>query len=148
DAALTQLALQSPHRQIRRRRKPRQKPVPFRQQDQAPPATHRLGSAGAGCALSLTPANHARYPHLEKLRHLVTRLASRNQSHRALPKVARIGSCHACWPPTPASSLNQISRPLGIPYRFTSTRSRSSLPLPQGERGWNSADLIPCPVGA
>lgn len=43
-------------------------------------------------------------------------------------KIHRIWSRHSGWPSTPATMLNQISRFLGIPYRFRpkSSRSRNS----------------------
>ena len=52
--------------------------------------------------------------------------ASLNRQNHALAQIHRIGSDHACWPPIPASSLNQKTSALGIPYRVNPISSRSS----------------------
>jgi hypothetical protein len=48
------------------------------------------------------------------------------------PQLDRMWLPHACWPPSPASILNQISNPLGIPIRFLFLARCSSL-SPGGE---------------
>src|SRR3984893_6624314 len=50
-----------------------------------------------------------------------------------LPKVNRIRLSHPCWPPFPASILNQTSASLGIPFRFLFHARGSSQALRQVE---------------
>jgi hypothetical protein len=42
-----------------------------------------------------------------------------------LPNCTTTGSCHPCWPPCPASMLNQTHADSGIPNRFYPKPSRS-----------------------
>ena len=51
--------------------------------------------------------------------------ARSHSRHHPFAQIQGIGSRHQCWPPTPASILNQIRRPLGIPFRFRPTQSCS-----------------------
>ena len=61
------------------------------------------------------PIYYCADPNLEQARRLPPRHAPFNRRNRALTQVLRIGSCHPCWPPSPASILNHFSGPLGIP---------------------------------
>ena len=46
--------------------------------------------------------------------HLPAAQTPGHRRHYALAKIKRIGSRHPCWPPAPASILNQKSHRLGI----------------------------------
>src|SRR3954464_9485467 len=60
-------------------------------------------------------------------RRLPTRqLSSAHRTNNAFAQVVRIGSGHTCWPPAPASRLNQTSPDSGIVPRVTQASSRSS----------------------
>src|SRR4029077_19749230 len=47
------------------------------------------------------------------------------RADNTVPQIRRIGSCHRCWPPTPASILNQKIRPLGIPFGDSAKQDRA-----------------------
>jgi hypothetical protein len=54
-----------------------------------------------------------------------------NSSHHqwpqeAAPQIHQKRLTHLCWPPSPARILNQISRHMGIPYRFRPLEKRSN----------------------
>src|SRR5260370_6936338 len=49
-----------------------------------------------------------------------------NCCNHTLMKINRIRLCHPCWPPSPASMLNQIRPTRGIPNRIGLMSSRSS----------------------
>src|SRR6266851_6569195 len=55
-----------------------------------------------------------------------------NRSNNTLAKINRIRLCHPCWPPSPASMLNQIRPPKGIPNRISLMTSRSSMACSPG----------------
>jgi hypothetical protein len=124
--ALAQFRHQRPQRQIRRFRKPGQEPIAFGGQRRPSATAHRLGRGTAGGAMPLRPLHHARNANPENLRNPAAALPSRNRRYNTLPKIKRISSRHPYWPPSPASILNQKSRLLGIPLRFSPNESDSS----------------------
>ena len=85
-------------------------------------------------AIALPPLHHRRRLEPECRGHLATALTRPHRSNHALTQIKRISSCHACWPPPPACSVNYIRDPLGIPRdsirdeRALRRRSRPTLP--------------------
>jgi len=75
--------------------------------------------------LALRPLHNAGHTHHERLRHRTAGMTRFNRRNHPFAKVQRIRSRHPCWPPIPASILNQTRTPLGIPNRFSKKRSRS-----------------------
>ena len=87
---------------------------------------HPIGRNAPRRAKALTPLHHARYAHSKQHRCRPARAPASDRGHNPIPQICRIGSCHPCWPPTPASILNQKTSPRGIPFsRFRPTESCS-----------------------
>src|SRR5262252_2580863 len=91
-----------------------------------PAAAHRLGRQTARLAEPANPVDRR----LDADPKAVGRLPARqaflfNRPHYPLTKVHRIGSSHPMLASCPASILNHFSTPLGIPFRFGVTSSRS-----------------------
>src|SRR5258708_31986071 len=72
------------------------------------------------------PIDHRTDPDIEGRCRLTPRHSARlYRRNNTLPQINRIRLAHPCWPPSPASILNQIFGPLGIPIRFSLISSRS-----------------------
>ncbi len=104
-APIGQLAADLFQRQIRNRRDPRQQPGPLAFQARAAITAHRLGGKPAARMPNRNPINNRGDPHPKHRRRAASRQATLNRSNHPLPQIPRIWSCHACWPPSPASSL-------------------------------------------
>jgi helicase-like protein len=70
-------------------------------------------------------SDRARRAHPEPFRRLAAGQPPINYRNDTLPKIVRKGFGHACWPPAPACSLNQINADSGIP--FDSIRAENAL---------------------
>src|SRR5437879_12857243 len=80
-----------------------------------------------GLALAIHPVNGRADAHPKLLRRPITRHApSQNGSNYPLAEIDRIRLAHPCWPPIPASMVNQKLADLGIPNRFNLSSSRFS----------------------
>ena len=125
DPALDQLRSQCPQRHIWLLGKTRQKPLALTSKHIRPFATHRPGRSAALRAEALRPLHHARNAYPKSCRNCPARLTASNRHNHALSKIQGIWSRHRCWPPIPASILNQTNHALGIPTRFGEAQSRS-----------------------
>jgi hypothetical protein len=96
-------------------------------------------------AKPLRPLHNARYAHPKQRRRCPARATARHRCHNPISKVRRIGSRHPCWPPTPASILNQKSPTTGIPYlRFRPIESRSRCELSIPSFSAQDTSVRPC----
>src|SRR5579859_5540491 len=78
-------------------------------------AADPLGLGRSAFAPLLDKAHRARGRDPEPLRCRTARHPTLNRSDDPDPQILRQRLGHACWPPCPARSVNQNSRPLGIP---------------------------------
>ncbi len=78
--------------------------------------THPIRRRASRRPEPLRPLHHAGNAHPKQCRRRTARPAKRNRADDSFPKITRIGSRHRCWPPTPASILNQKSLSEGIPF--------------------------------
>jgi hypothetical protein len=125
-AAGSQFAAYLLQRQIRRGGDQLQQPRPLLLQTRAVIAAHRLGDKTTLVLPSIDPLDHRADRNRKTTRRTLTRQTTRNRPNNPLPQVLRIWSCHACWPPSPARSLNHNAAPKGIP-RPDSFRSDAAL---------------------
>src|SRR5512134_596678 len=88
---------------------------------------HLAGRDAAGLLITIDPVDRGADPDAEAGRRLPPRqtLLLHRRNH-PLAKIQRIRSRHPCWPPSPASMVNHISRIMGILRRFSLSSSRSS----------------------
>jgi hypothetical protein len=124
-AARAQLHNQRPQRHVRCRRQSGQQPRPLRCQRVSPTPAHRLRRSTPRRTGPLRPLHYARHADLEPSGNLPAALTIQDRPNNSFPKIQRISSYHPCWPPTPASILNQKLTALGIPYRFRPIESDS-----------------------
>jgi len=114
-AALGQLGHHRPQRQVRLLGDPRQQPLPLALQQKRSPTAHPRRCRAPRRPPALTPLHHAGNAYFKQRRRRPARPTCRYRAHNTIPQIRRIGSRHRCWPPTPASILNQKSKDLGIP---------------------------------
>ena len=98
--------------QIRLLGQPRQQPVALVLHRLAA-AAHRLGRSAAGRPRPLRPLHHARDADITAPPPRGRSRQPTTQPHALADQGNRLGP--SCWPPVPASSLNQNSTDLGIP---------------------------------
>src|SRR6202035_2670418 len=89
---------------------------PLALQPRAVITAHRFGDKPAALAPNPNPSDDRGDPHPKYRGRAPPRQATLNRPNNTLAQIPRIRSCHACWPPAPASSLNHILTPAGIPY--------------------------------
>src|SRR5882724_12093946 len=96
--------------------------------DRLGPVTPELARRNAaGLAKSPHPIDHGADPQPKLRRHSITgQPAPYHSPKRALAQIDRIWLPHSRLASAPASMLNQICDPLGIPHRFRLASSRSS----------------------
>ena len=115
-AAFGQLRHHRPQGQVRLLGDPRQQPFPFPLQQERAPAPHLRRRHTPRRPPALTPLHNAGNAHPKQRRRRPARTTRRHRTHNSISKIRRIGSRHRCWPPTPASILNQKFKPVGIPF--------------------------------
>src|SRR3954454_803535 len=89
-------------------------------------AAHLARLNAAGLLDPLHPANRRADRHSKLLGRWIAGHPALDRGYHTLAKVQRIRLPHPCWPPTPASMVNQKQADLGIPNRFNLTPSRFS----------------------
>jgi hypothetical protein len=114
-ATTHQLRHQGPQRQVRLLGKPRQNPAPLTSQYSRAMTAHPIRRRTPRRPEPLAPLHNTGNAHPKQRRRRPAGAARRDRADNTLPKINRIGSCHKCWPPTPASILKQKSPALGIP---------------------------------
>src|SRR4029077_4166597 len=76
---------------------------------------HLAGRHAPGLPEPAHPGDRGAYPDAKPRRRCMPRQTPGNRTNHPFTKIDRIRLCHPCWPPPPASMLNQISRKMGIP---------------------------------
>src|SRR5690242_11771654 len=133
-AAAGELATKLLKRQVCSLANPLQQPLPFLLQARAVVAAHRPVLQTTFRPPRIHPLNHRADRHLVPLCRLVARQTALNRPNNPFPQVLRIWSSHAMLAPSPASSLNHILRPGGIPF-IDSSCSDTALTAPRRSVG-------------
>ena len=107
--ARSQFVLQAMQCQMRCLSDPLDYELSMRFQNGAAVASHLTRSHTASRTITLRPLHHRRYSHAEPLGDGTAAVTSANRINHPFAKIIGISSCHACWPPFPACTLNHKS---------------------------------------